>query len=110
MVVSVSGSTSADVFWNPPPVSEQNGVIVKYVISISDSNTDTEIVTLFSNTTSVSVESLLPYTIYKCSVAAFTSIGIGPYTTDIYFETAETGQCIFACTPSSLLLFFYQFV
>ena len=90
LAVTVSSSTEVKIQWNPPPISEQNGMITEYNLSVINTDTD-ESITLITNLTTFNVGSLLPHTVYRCAVAAYTSVGIGPYTTDIYFETDEAG-------------------
>ena len=71
-------SDSISLTWDAPPHISQNGIISQYVIRILEN--DTGITTLYySNTTTMTVNDLHPYYVYKCSVAAET-VDIGPYT------------------------------
>ena len=75
--VSVS-STSIRISWEPPPLDQQNGIIVTYFISVTEIETGV----IHSFNTDVTdnlliVNSLHPFYNYNCSVAAFT-IGLGP--------------------------------
>ena len=42
--------------------------------------------------TSITVQQLNPFTMYLCSVAAETSIGLGPYTLALTVTTDEDGK------------------
>ena len=88
--VSFITSTSALLTWIQPLQSEQNGVITGYNISLIDTTTGHEIY-LVSHNISISVDSLHPYTIYQYRIAAFTSVGLGPYSNLVTFQTQESG-------------------
>ena len=47
---------------------------------------------LNSTTTSVTIMSLSPYTVYDCSIAAATSAGRGPFSSAITVRTDEAGN------------------
>ena len=80
-------SDSISLTWDAPPYESQNGIISQYVIRILEN--DTGITTLFySNTTTMTVNDLHPYYVYKCSVAAET-IDIGPYTAVLTLQLDE---------------------
>ena len=89
--VSFITSTSALLTWTQPLLSEQNGVITGYNISLIDTTTGHEIY-LVSHNVSISVDSLNPYTIYQYRIAAFTSVGLGPYSNLLTFQTEESGM------------------
>ena len=74
-----SDSRTLRLFWNPPPLEQQNGVIVRYSINIMEVETKElrHFLTRDSSTTFV-VPNLHPYYNYNYTVAAFTSAGSGP--------------------------------
>ena len=86
-------STGITLFWDPPPTDEQNGIITRYVISITEVETDRSF-SLFSATTSVNVTSLHPYYTYNCTIAAVTIVGEGPYTRTITIVTFQDGMLL----------------
>ena len=90
----VTGPREVDLQWSPPPLSEHNGIIIGYTVSILNFDDGNETVQLSSNATSITIDSLLPYTTYKCAIAAYTSVGHGPFTAyDIcIFKTEEDGM------------------
>ena len=84
-------STGISLFWDPPPADAQNGIITRYMISITDVETGRSF-SLFSATTSVNVTSLHPYYTYNFTIAAVTIVGDGPYTTSITIVTLQDGK------------------
>ncbi len=101
LVVIILNSTAVQIFWNLPPISEQNGVIIKYNVSVTDVETE-EMFFLISFPTDVTFGEMQPYTMYYCSVAAYTLVGSGPFTSPVYIETDEAGY--------SLVLFYNNYV
>ena len=84
-------SRSAVLVWNPPPAEEQNGIIVNYVINVTEADRGVTF-QLFSRNTSVSVNSLLPFTSYNFLIAASTSVGVGPFSRLLTLQTPEDGN------------------
>ena len=84
-------SRSAVLVWNPPPAEEQNGIIVNYVINVTEADSGVTF-QLFSRNTSVSVNSLLPFTSYNFLIAASTSVGVGPFSRLLTLQTPEDGN------------------
>ena len=73
---SVITSTSISLSWSPPPLPDQNGQI-QYSISVYEVATGT--LTQYTTTNSpITIRSLHPYYTYRCSVAAYTTVGKGP--------------------------------
>ena len=70
----------------------QNGVITRYSVNITNRNSG-ESVLLSTAETSITVQQLTPFTAYLCSVAAETSVGLGPYTLPLTVTTNEDGKC-----------------
>ena len=71
--------------WSPPAEEDKNGVIRGYTVNITEVNTG-RTWQLQTGNTWLTVQSLHPHYSYRCSVAARTAIGVGPYT---YIATAE---------------------
>ena len=65
-------STSISVSWSPPPLADQNGVIVGYNITYTDIEIE-----LFTTELSIVISDLQPFTNYTVSVRAFT-VAVGP--------------------------------
>ena len=77
--------------WDPPVEEQQSGVIVGYTINVT--HTDMLVTTqYFTNSTSITITSLEPYTTYVCVVAADTAVGTGPFSHLIFVQTPEAGQ------------------
>lgn len=85
-----SSSRSATISWNPPPDDEINGIIIRYVINVTIVETG-DTFQLNSTTTTLTVNALTPYTTYVCIIAAVTSAGIGPFSTQFTLITPEDG-------------------
>ena len=79
--------------WDPLPTEDQNGIILGYLINITDiSREDT--LQFSSDTHNLTIESLRPHTTYTCLVAAYTSVGMGPFSVEISVQTLETSECV----------------
>lgn len=83
---------SLNLQWLPPPEDGQNGIIVNYSVNVTHNSTGD--VQHFSGIQEqyFTVEFLSPYTAYLCSVAAHTTIGMGPYTVPELTITDEDGM------------------
>lgn len=93
-VVSVS-STSIRISWEPPQSDQQNGVIYSYHLSITE--VETGAVLSFKTVPTDNlfvVNSLHPFYLYNCSIAAFT-IGLGPRQ---YVSVRTLPEGILSCT------------
>ena len=91
--VSVTSSTSAYLTWSPPSYEKQNGEILEYVISASvlETGEDFDLTVTWE---SLDLMTLDPYRSYLFSIAAATSVGLGPYTTVVSVKTPEDGKGI----------------
>ena len=89
--VTVLGPRSLRLSWTPPPSNQQNGEILGYTVTVSNVETGRE---EESNTTSTSylASSLHPYYTYQCKVAAFTSVGLGPFSRVVSQRTRQAGK------------------
>ena len=85
-----NSSRSASFAWDPPLAEEQNGIIINYVVNVTAIET-AEMFQLFSETNSILVANLSPFTTYSCFISASTSIGNGPFSTIITLRTPEDG-------------------
>jgi len=84
-------STSAVLSWNALPPEDHNGIVVGYAINITKLQSG-ERMELFSNSTTLTVDSLQPHTLYICVLAAVTNAGLGPLSNGIQLETLEAGK------------------
>ena len=85
-----SSARSLYITWNPPAAAEQNGIITSYTINITGVETG-ERLQFTSQSQSMNVTGLTPYTTYLCIVAASTAIGPGPFSIQITIQTPEAG-------------------
>ena len=90
-VITADSSTSLSMSWEPPAVQHRNGIITAYTINImsEDGMSMTQTV---SSGTSFRLESLRPFVSYTCSIAAYTSVGLGPFSTTVTATTPEDGM------------------
>ena len=91
-------STTLVLSWQPPSSENQNGIIVHYIVNITEMETGRLLSFTAVNTTTLSVPMLHPFYTYTCIVAAVT-VGIGPYSATVEVELPEDGklasiQCI----------------
>ncbi|XP_010795637.1 receptor-type tyrosine-protein phosphatase F-like, partial [Notothenia coriiceps] len=103
-------ATSTKLSWEPPPLAERNGKIVRYVVVYRDINV------LNNNTnsttaTEMTVQGLQPDTTYDIRVQAFNSKGGGPISPSIQSRTMSLSMPVFtknfgvkAVTKTSVLL------
>ena len=105
-------SRMSTLSWDPPNYEDRNGVIIGYVINVTNTRRS-ETLQYTSNTTALTLSTLSPYTTYYYIVAARTSAGTGPFSAVITLLTPQDGKM--TCLPSQLLeyslycnnLFFY---
>lgn len=82
-------STSTKLAWEPPPLAERNGKILKYVVMYRDINS-LQNRTNSTSETQMTVQDLQPDTTYDFRVQAFTSKGGGPFSPSIQSRTMST--------------------
>jgi receptor-type tyrosine-protein phosphatase Q len=102
---TINSPYSADLSWSPPPLADQNGIITGYIINVTILETNYNFF-LFSNTTSLLVDSLRPFRNYVCVIAAITNVGMGPYSTTVTVTTPQDApsgppNAVTASTPTS---------
>lgn len=84
-------STSAVLAWDPPPLVNRNGKIVKYVVVYRDINSRHNI-TDSTTETKMPVLGLQPDTTYDIRVQALTNKGGGPFSPSIQSRTMSTSM------------------
>ena len=89
--VSMVTSRSLSLMWNPPPLEDQNGVIIRYRVNNTVLGT-MEMYQLLSVNNSITVNSLRPYTTYSFTIAAETAVGVGPFSGAYTVMTATDGE------------------
>ena len=90
IIAQTNSARSLYITWNPPAAAEQNGIITSYTINITGVETG-ERLQFTSQSQSMNVTGLTPYTTYLCIVAASTAIGPGPFSIQITIQTPEAG-------------------
>lgn len=90
----VVNSTSVHILWHPPVEDKRNGKIIFYTVAISGNESRVHLThyNFTSNSTSVIVSYLRPFSEYNVSVAANTVIGKGPFTDPSVFHTPQDGN------------------
>jgi len=83
-------SRSATLIWNPPLPADQNGNITSYVINANVVGSG-ETFQFISESTIYEIDTLTPYTTYSFLIAASTSVGTGPFSIELTFQTPEEG-------------------
>ena len=93
-MATIDSSRSVTFSWRPVLLEEQNGVIVSYTINIAEAGSGETIqrVITSSSQINITVNSLVPFTTYFCSIAASNSIGIGPFSTILTVSTPEDSK------------------
>lgn len=84
-------SSSIHLSWSPPLPENQNGIVVGYVITATQFETE-EMIQWFSEMENITLRNLKPYTTYKLMVAAQTNAGTGPFSTPVIAVTQEDGN------------------
>ena len=87
-------SRSVTFTWDPPPLDQQNGIVIEYFINVTVANSGE---TFQESTTelSLSIYTLQSFTTYFCIIAASTSAGIGPYSTVFTLQTPQDGRSFY---------------
>ena len=106
-------STSVMITWSPPVVA--NGIITDYSVSYvpgqslstadyaADGNNTINIGSSMTNTT---LTGLRIATTYSIAIAAYTVVGIGPYSNPVecLVQTLEDGLCVYVCACMCMLV------
>ena len=85
-------STLITIQWSPIPDEHVNGIILFYLVDVTEVITNTTL-TFHAVRTSINVGPLHPYYRYRCQVTGFT-VGVGPYTSFFYVYTGEACKCV----------------
>ena len=90
LTVEATTSESITLSWSPPDMQSQNGIIMGYLINVTEIETG-ETFQVSSATTNLVIQSLRPFTTYVCVIAAETSGGTGPFSISLTVQTNESG-------------------
>ena len=89
---SIGGTSTNPYFyiltWSPPIPRERGGTIIRYVINVTDTDNN-QTTQYFTSATNLNITGLDPYTTYVCVIAAETSIGIGPFSDEVFIQTLQ---------------------
>lgn len=114
-VVSQVLTTSVSLKWGPPLAEERNGIIIGYDVNVS--HDDTQLLVKMTADNQITIGSLEPQRTYFFIVAAKTSVGRGPFSTEVSATTAPEGECtqsmltvqqFFACEKMLVILKYKQ--
>ena len=90
---SAISSSAVLIRWSKLPQQDQNGIISKYVITVTNTRTLTVfLISTEMNQNLYEVKSLRPYTYYTFAVAAENMNGTGPFSEDETVQTYEDGK------------------
>ena len=94
---NAASSTEILVTWEEVLPIDQNGIITNYEVQYEPLQFMESLDTMFSNTTDMAVNltNLQEYVQYNISVRAYTSVGFGPFSTEITERTFEDGRCLY---------------
>ncbi|KAK9702129.1 Immunoglobulin I-set domain [Popillia japonica] len=90
ITAGVFNDTAGWVRWSPPPPQHHNGIILGYKIVVKGGTVRT--MQMNASTTSVLIGNLTTGALYNAKVAAFTSVGIGPYSNAVPLLTVPRAQ------------------
>ncbi|XP_035273473.1 receptor-type tyrosine-protein phosphatase delta-like isoform X9 [Anguilla anguilla] len=98
VAASAPTASTARISWEPPPLAERNGAVVKYGLQYRDPEGPAGPAELLISTpeSSVTLDGLKPDTAYDVKMCAFTSKGPGPYSPTVQFRTLPLDQAVFA--------------
>ena len=92
----ITSPYSAVLSWETLPIDQQNGIITGYLVNVTVLETNAKF-QLHSHTNKLVVNALKPFRTYICMIAAQTSVGVGPYSSQYVLKTPQDGrkfQCI----------------
>lgn len=84
-------STSFTLTWQPPPLSQQNGAIQFYTLTVQELGTNATQLDFTTNDTNITISSLHPYYYYESNVRA-ENILPGPFSEVILTQLDEDGK------------------
>ena len=86
-------STAIIISWNPPAITEQNGIIILYTINLLEVPTQRALAYLREGQlTMLVIDSLHPYYDYECSVGALTAVGSSPLSETVTTRTLQDSK------------------
>lgn len=102
----VLSSTSIYITWSPPPVDSQNGKVRGYKVFYiaTDDIYEKEMHVVKSNNQYLTVENLKKYTNYSVWVLAYTKVGDGVKTKQLFCRTYEDGNMVFYIHVNSIFI------
>ena len=82
------------MYWNPPPLPDQNGDIIGYQLVITNVNRSSSLVRIVNvtNMTFYVAINLQAFEVYSFEIAAMTVIGLGPFSDVVTNQTFEDGK------------------
>ena len=90
-------SRSLRFTWQHLPLEYRNGIILGYVINVTSQNdTSTLLYSGPENTTHIAAI-FEPYTVYEVMIAAFTRVGVGPFSLNVSVMTPQDGELTHIC-------------
>lgn len=91
LMIVKTGVTNISLAWQHPLPEDRNGVIRGFIVRLSSvpNRGAREISSVHTN---ITVTFLTPYTIYECTVAAYTTVGSGPPSGIILARTEPTSK------------------
>jgi len=81
------------VYWDPPPLDDQNGVITGYRMIITNLNRTNISMSIIVTNTSYTAINLEEFEVHRIRVAAMTAVGLGPFSNPVRNQTFEDGKC-----------------
>lgn len=84
-------STSFTLTWQPPPLSQQNGAIQFYTLTVQEQGTNATLLEFTTNDTNLTIRPLHPYYYYESNVRA-ENILPGPFSEVIRIQLDEDGK------------------
>lgn len=89
----VLSSSTLSITWQPPAPEGQNGIIISYTVLLNELPTNTTYTYQRDGShTEILITDLHPYYEYSCSVAAETSVGLGPFSVPFSLTTQQEGE------------------
>ena len=81
--------------WDLPEPTGRNGIIISHTILVLEIITDSVLTYNVTNRTAFLIEQLHPHYDYRCSVAASTAVGIGPFSAPFVVKTDEDSEPVY---------------
>lgn len=86
-------SRSLNFTWQPVPLDKRNGIILGYVINVTSHRDNSTLQLYPTPPDSTYIAAIFkPYTVYTARIAAYTEVGIGPFSLEISTMTPQDGK------------------